>query len=205
MNNRRFLALLVLLVFSLNSYCIFRWIEIPAGNTPHLNYDKLQTGDLVLRRSKGLIARWYAAMSQHDPYFSHAGIVFVKNGKVQIVSATQDHIPGGLIAEDPSVFLGHDITESFSVYRPRMTEIQNRLLQYEIEHDLKANLQFDSHYRMDDNPEYYCTEYIYRKYGNIAPGMNITLSRLDDWVYVAPDDLYRKAGHKLIYSTRSDP
>jgi hypothetical protein len=169
-----------------------------------LNYKDVQTGDLVLRRSKGLISHWYAAMSQHDPYFSHAGIVYIKNGTVLIVSATQDHIPAGLITEDPALFLSKDIAESFTIYRPRFTEMQKHLLQHEIEHDLRADLHFDNHYRLDEDSTYYCTEYIYRKYSCIAPEMNLPLSRLDDWVYVAPDDLYREAGHDLIYSTRSN-
>ena len=204
MSNRRFLIVLFLLIFSLNSYCIFRWIEIPDNRKIPFNYEELQTGDLVLRRSKGLISRWYAAMSQHDPYFSHAGVVLINEDTVRIISATQDHIPSGLISQDPAVFLSKDIAEAFAVYRPRFNENQKQLLQLEMEKDLKKNLQFDSHYRMDENPTYYCTEYIYRKYICIAPEMHLTLSYLDEWVYVAPDDLYREAGHDLIYSTRSN-
>ena len=199
MNNRQYLLVIVFLVISLNSYCVFRWINIPTGENVRLD---LKTGDIVLRKGKGLISQWYAGMSQRDPYFSHAGIVLNLNDTVRIISCTQDHEPSGLICEMPDQFLNHKIVEAYSVYRPAFTSHQLQRIMAELQNDLLHPYPFDSNYELNERKSYYCTEYIYQMIHRIAPEVNLTSSSIDNWNYIAPDDLYVNAGFELVYSTR---
>lgn len=205
MQRRVLILVIFFLVFSLNSFCVYRYISgvFPVNNRElHISSDSLNTGDIILRRGKGMISRWFAGMSLHDARFSHAGIVLIQNGKVCVLSSTQDAKEPGIQVQSPEEFLQSAITEEFGVYRLPLSKVQLAEIARDLSGDLEFRRGFDNAYSLDSDSVFYCTEYIYKRVNRYAEGM-ITVSHYGDWDYIAPEDLYLHNAGRFIISAKS--
>jgi hypothetical protein len=193
------------LVLSLNSYCIYRYVKsvaVPASSGRIIRAEHLQTGDIILRRGKGMVSHWFAQMSQSDPYYSHAGIVFLQNGKWKVVSSTQDCLKPGVIAQEFNDFLQGDITEDFAVYRYSLSWKDREALEVRLIDDIIHPSPFDSAFELSSDSAYYCTEYIYQRMKLFTACKNIHVSVSGSWKYIAPDDLYLNTDGQFIINGR---
>jgi hypothetical protein len=193
------------LVLSLNSYCIYRYVKsvaVPAFSGRIIRAEHLQTGDIILRRGKGMVSHWFAQMSQSDPYYSHAGIVFLQNGKWKVVSSTQDCLKPGVIAQEFNDFLQGDITEDFAVYRYSLSRKDREVLEVSLIDDIINPSPFDCAFELSSDSAYYCTEYIYQRMKLFTACKNIHVSVSGSWKYIAPDDLYLNTDGQFIINGR---
>ena len=203
MPDRRLILLFFFLVLSLNSFCIFRYVQgnaSPKSKSPGINEELLQTGDIVLRQGKGIVSGWFTRMSQHDPCFSHAGIILRRGGSVRVISCTQDCIKPGIIAQETGEFLTTATTAKFGVFRMSFSQEERRLLGEMLEHDILHPLPFDSKFELGTDSAYYCTEYIFRRMNSITPGKLSHISVSGSWKYIAPEDLYLYSKGRFILS-----
>jgi hypothetical protein len=193
-----------LMVVSLNSYCIYHYVqkEISVDRCDEIfSEDNLETGDIVLRRGKGVVSHWFASMSQKDPYFSHAGIVIKINEQVKVVSCRQDYSPSGLVEESLAEFLSLSVTEGYAIYRHPLSLQEKNGIDSLIQSDLNHIIPFDAAFELDLDSAYYCTEYIASRMNFVHSGL-ITESEGKGWKYIAPDDLYYNAAGRFICNKR---
>src|SRR5678815_1677098 len=139
MPDRKIILLIFFLVLSQNSFCIFRYAQgNPARRIQSTVIDEalLQTGDIVFRQGKGVVSGWFARMSQHDPCFSHAGIILRRGGSIQILSCTQDCLKPGIIAQETEEFLVAATTGKYGVFRMAFSNDERKRLGEMLEYDL---------------------------------------------------------------------
>jgi hypothetical protein len=206
MKHRALLLLTVFLVLSLNSYCVYRYVKVvvvPTKEVVVIPEEKLQTGDIILRRGKGMVSHLFAQMSQNDPYYSHAGIVLRQAGTLRVVSSTQDCAKPGVIGQELHDFLQPEITEDYAVYRYPVSLREMVSLQEKLQNDIIHPLPFDSSFELGSDSAYYCTEYIYQRMKSYANCSQMHVSSSGDWKYIAPEDLYLNMQGKFIINGRN--
>jgi hypothetical protein len=144
-------------------------------------------------------------MSQNDPYYSHAGIVYHQASTLRVVSSTQDCSKPGVIAQELNDFLQEEITEDYAVYRYPMSSQEKMSLTERLKDDIIHPLPFDSDFELGSDSAYYCTEYIYQRMKTYGKCSQMHVSSSGDWKYIAPEDLYlHMEGHFIINGRKTN-
>ncbi len=195
--------LVVALVITVNIVLI---ISVSGFNTARVktenfNYLTLKNGDLIFRNGNGLISDWFQRCSLQDPSFSHVGLVVIHKGKPFVVHLQQQTGESALKIEALSDFWDTSVCSKGAVYRSDLKESQIKSMLVSIMDDLKSMPEFDHEFSLNDEKKYYCSEWIMRKFSEASGNRNyFPLTRVDDFMYIAPDNLYLNRHTSIVYS-----
>lgn len=162
---------------------------------------KFETGDIVLRNGKGFISDVFKNFSLHEKRFSHAGIVVVEHGRVEVY-----HIIGeennGMKKELFSDFCNSNYNSAFAVYRYDFSAEQKQRMETEAKRLFFSHTKFDEVFDLSSDSKMYCTEMIYKIVEKVTGTKNyLPTSVLNNRQYIAPDNLYKNVHSTLIYET----
>ncbi len=161
----------------------------------------LKSGDLVLRSGHGLISKWFRQCSLQDPVFSHAGLIIEVNNQVLVAHVQQTKSGSPLCWEPVSDFWSKDICSKGAVYRSDLNESQLKLLIESVLQDSLQAPEYDYEFELNADNKLYCSEWIREKFITASGDINyFPVTSIDDYHYVAPDNLYRNAHSKFVYS-----
>ncbi|MBL7923289.1 MAG: hypothetical protein JNL88_03735 [Bacteroidia bacterium] len=172
----------------------------PSGKAPEFDGRGLQTGDLVFRDGYGLVSRMFRQTSSGEAEYSHAGVVWCRNGSTYVLHLQQEKPGVSLLVESIRDFWSADCCSKGAVYRldlPReaLARIEQRMML-----DRQSGLQFDEDFDLQNDSRMYCTEWI-RHLVISATGDSayFPLTTAGDFSYIAPDNLYRNRHARFIY------
>ncbi len=178
------IALITLSLFCFNSSIGESEIEHPFVKSAV----KLQTGDLILRESRGILASLFRSMSLHEKKYSHAGIILNSHDSLYVYHFLDGVDHNGLIIDNISTFASSLECNSYAVYRPEYTAEQKKIVTGLLRNPSNKNKKFDNNFNLESDNQLYCTEWIYKLL--VETGFHPALSIVDGFSYVAPDNLY---------------
>ena len=163
--------------------------------------EKLQDGDILLRRKSGIFSEIARNFSEHEKRYSHAGIAIKKNTDIVVFHSVTDSELGfnGVVVEDLLAFL-KDV-EEWGVYRltsPLPAYFPQRL-RSALQLHLDNNTAYDHDYDLSTNDKFYCTELI--QYAiNHALNDDVIIARraFNQKRYVSIDDVYLNDHFTLV-------
>lgn len=201
MPTRRFLFILVVTLLA-NGLVIVRvsgWGRMADPSVSDENLP-LKNGDLVLRRSKGLIGDWFRLTSMNDRKFSHAGIfIRTKNGPA-VAHISQDP-PSGLKIESLDRYCSSRSSALVGWARMDLSEDQRQRLHALVMQELGQGRSFDDCFSLDENEKHYCTEWVRDVFMAITyDSAYIPVTNASGFRYVAPDNLYLNQHSTLIHT-----
>lgn len=205
MKRRLIIVFIALVTGGLNLVCILLY----AFRSDHINpfpvsANELKTGDIIVRRSHGLISNWFAEMSQKDKRYSHAGMVIMNKDVAEVVSCSHDS--NGLRHESVAGFTSEENCAAYGIYRIGLSDAERQQLLERVHHDELRKITFDDAFMLGNGPAFYCTEYIRDCIVSLHNDhLSIPVSEVNNWKYVAVDDLYLHPGAQLLITrTNSD-
>lgn len=165
---------------------------------------KLKPGDILFRRGSSLWTPIFSQASKQEGFFSHAGIIFEKDGRLKIVHADADDLTGigGVREDEIDEFLRE--AKGVAIGRMKQTDDQNAAIAaLAIREDWKK-LPFDTHFALDDDGKaIYCTEYVWLVIKR-ASGVDIVPEKtvLAGKAGIAVDDLLNSSHIRIEYERR---
>lgn len=177
---------------------LFRTESPARSKVPEIISRNIHSGDVVLRKGKGLISEKFSRMSLNDKSYSHSGLI-VKEGNIFFVyHMYQDILHPGLIKEPISDFLDVNVCSKAAVYRYDINDGQIKELEKNIRYNYFNRCTFDDKFELGDDA-YYCTEWISHELSTVTGNSAyIPQSRIGDFVYIAPDNLYLNQHAQLV-------
>ncbi|MEP7265911.1 MAG: YiiX/YebB-like N1pC/P60 family cysteine hydrolase [Bacteroidota bacterium] len=148
----------------------------------------LQTGDIVLRDSKGLLASLFRKMSLKEKKYSHAGFIVKVNKHSYVYHFIDAEKNSGLSIDKLEDFAGNAACNSFVVYRPDYSSTQKKEIEDIIKDPENSNKTFDVDFNLKSDESLYCTEWIYKCL--LATGFHPPVTKTCTAEYIAPDNLY---------------
>ena len=149
----------------------------------------LQTGDVVLRESKGILSSFFKNCSQKEKKYSHAGFIVKKEGKVCVAHYIDDGASSGLKVESLNDFMNIGKCNSVGFYRFSLNKNQIIKLSQIIHSSVLHQLPFDEHFDLSTDNSYYCTEWISKSLFE-ATGLIVPVTEIAGMKYIAPDNIY---------------
>ena len=129
-----------------------------SSNTP--TAPALQTGDIVLTGNDGAWAFLARRFAEHDPRWSHVGMIVRDGDDLEVVHMDGSPL-GGHIRREPLARFTQQAQLSRLV-RPALSDGQRRQLRAWLDGHLARNTAFDTRFRLDDRPAMYCSELVWR-------------------------------------------
>ena len=160
--------------------------------------ENLQTGDVILRDSKGLIGSFFRNLSQTDKKYSHAGFIRVIDGKYWVCHYIDQENNKGLKIELLNDFIDQGKCNAFAVYHFNMNQQEKQNLSSIIYNSILYPLPFDNDFDLKSYDKLYCTEWISKSLMEAA-SLKIQTTKIAELEYVAPDNLYLSKNCKLVY------
>lgn len=188
--NWMFIVIAVLFIFSFSIHKEGHKSDI------HLLPQQLQTGDIILRNSNGMLASFFRNMSKQDKRYSHAGFIVVGN-KTWVCHYIDNENGNGLIAEELKDFVNEHKCNAYGVYRFPLTEAERGKLDYIISNDIQHPVAFDEKFDLQTDDKLYCTEWISKSLWNAAH-IKIPVTASEMMEYIALDNLYINSGSRMI-------
>lgn len=177
---------------------LFRTDSPARTSLPVFMTRSIHTGDIVLRNGKGLISDKFRRMSLQDKTYSHSGIILKEGNEYFVYHMYQDMAKPGLKKELLNEFIDPAVSSSAAVYRYDIGESKVAELEKNIRRNYSNHCTFDDKFELG-NDAYYCTEWISHELTTVTGDENyIPQSRIDDFVYIAPDNLYLNQHAQLI-------
>ncbi|MCL7750361.1 hypothetical protein LV475_01920 [Guyparkeria hydrothermalis] len=120
----------------------------------------LQTGDIVLTGNDGAWAFLARRFAEHDPRWSHVGMVVRDGDDLEVVHMDGSPLGGHIRREPLARFTGQ--AQLSRLVRPALNDGQRRQLRAWLDGHLARNTAFDTRFRLDDRPAMYCSELVWR-------------------------------------------
>jgi hypothetical protein len=173
------------------------WNKVHADSSLKL----AKNGDLVLRAGSDEVSALFKRSNSHDKSYSHAGIVFIENGCPMVYNCIGN-------AENPHQVLQRDSllayidpknNTGFAIYRfslssKQMEKLHDIAVQY-----FKEARRFDPNFNLGTDSLLYCTEFVYKALIETTGKKDyFPISEVNNFDYVAPDNLYSRKDMKLI-------
>lgn len=149
---------------------------------------ELQTGDIVLRDSKGFLASMFRKMSLTERKFSHAGFIVKENNHNFVYHFIDGEKHSGLNIDKLEDFTTNTECNSYVVYRPDYSSEQKIEIQKLITDPQNKSKAFDIDFNLKSDQSMYCTEWIYKCLA--ATGLHPSVTKTCSAEYIAPDNLY---------------
>lgn len=208
--NKRLGGLSLLLVAALSGLFYLRAGRAakPAGDIRAVAYadqllNRLQPGDILFRRGSGLWTPLFSQASRTEGFFSHAGIIFEREGHLKIVHADADDLSGvgGVREDEIDEFLRE--AKGVAIGRMKAPSSGAAIAGLAARDDWKQ-LPFDTHFSLEDEGRaIYCTEYVWlaiqRASGiDIVPQKTVWAGKTG----IAVDDLLYSPFIGIVYDRR---
>jgi hypothetical protein len=158
-----------------------------SGQHAVFNTSVLETGDVILRESNGLLAGVFKSFSLEEKKYSHAGFILKEKSNYYVCHFI-DASSGGFTKESVIDFTSPDQCRSFAVYRPAYSPKQKQCITACINDPANKQLHFDDRFELKSDSSMYCTEWIYKCL--MKAGFHVPVTKLDAVEYIAPDNLY---------------
>jgi hypothetical protein len=203
-----FLVLFDVLFLAGVSYMVSEYFNDAAANVDPINAytewrkqnispDSLQSGDLILRDSKGFFSQVFRKSSQQEQLYSHSGIIIkdTVNGKVKVFVY---HCVGGeenktnKMKKDPiEIFCTPESNYAFGIYRYTFGKETKDKFIAEIKKYYKMGMEFDLQLELDTDDKMYCSEVIYKSLNAVSKTDTIEVDRTTTTKpFIALDKLY---------------
>ncbi len=192
---------IIIAVIIVNAWIVvlFRTDSPAHSSLPVFMTQGIHTGDIVLRRGKGLISDKFRRMSLSDKSFSHSGIIVKDGDTFYVYHMYQDMANPGLKKEILCEFVDPLVSSMSAVCRYDIDDIQKKELEKNIHWNYSNQCTFDDKFELG-NDAYYCTEWIRHEFTIVTKDSTyIPTSQIDDFEYVAPDNLYLNQHAQLIF------
>lgn len=177
---------------------LFRTDSPARTSLPIFMTRSIHTGDIVLRNGKGLISDKFRIMSLQDKTYSHSGIIVKEGNEFFVYHMYQDMKNPGLKKELLNEFVDPAVSSSAAVYRYDISDAKVAELEKNIRCNYSNHCTFDDKFELG-NESYYCTEWISHLLTIVTnDSAYIPQSRIDDFAYIAPDNLYLNQHAQLI-------
>jgi hypothetical protein len=178
---------------------LFRTDSPAHSSLPVFMTRSIQTGDVVVRRGKGLISDKFRRMSLVDKSFSHSGLIVKEGDEFFVYHMYQDMAHPGLKKEKLNDFIDPQVSSASAVYRYDLNKQQCEELAKNIHLDYVNHCTFDDKFELG-NEAYYCTEWISHELTSVTnDSFYIPESNIDGFRYIAPDNLYLNQHTQLIF------
>ena len=130
--------------------------------------NRLQAGDLILRRGYGPISESIVAFLQEPCPRSHVGVILGHASEgFQVLHSISDERGQGLRIESLSLFCRHSQAGSLAVYRFKAEAEQREAFLNQALAYLLLNPPFDPAFDLESPEKLYCTELIWRAWMNL--------------------------------------
>lgn len=158
-----------------------------------LDTSPLKSGDIIMRRGRGVISDMLAVSSVHDKRFSHAGILQPVGSTWFVV-----HMIGGEGVKQDGLrfdrvqdFISEANASDWAVYRLTDSDSIRQALQGEIDRLRQTKPAFDSRFSWETDDSYYCTELVSKAYSRASQGrISLPLTYFQGIPYVSCENLY---------------
>ena len=122
----------------------------------------LKNGDLVVRSGNDITSQLIKSFNRKDKNYSHAGLVFFKNGEPMIFHILAgDENPGGKMTIDSLEKFSHPRHNSaFAIYRYDMDPTEIFKLKEAVTTWYAQSVRFDSTFNLRNDDRMYCSEMI---------------------------------------------
>ena len=162
----------------------------------------LRSGDLIFRHGRGVISNTLLKMSQKESKYSHAGVVFIEQGKAYVYHCIggEDNPNSTMRRDRISQFCDPEIAHSFGIYRLPLGDSLNQAFLLEVQRSYDRGLLFDTAFDLSTDKEQYCTEFIYKTLKSLEGiDLPISSSAFSGKEYVTCDNLYLIPKTQLIH------
>lgn len=161
----------------------------------------VKNGDLVLRVGSDAISTLFKNANIRVKTYSHAGIVFIENGCAMVYNCigSADQPYNALQRDSLSSYIDPESNNGFAIYRFNLNSKQIEKL-----HDIciqfyKEERKFDPNFDLKTDSLLYCTEFVYKALIQTTGKKDyFPVSTVNDFSYVAVDNLYGRKDMKLI-------
>jgi hypothetical protein len=161
----------------------------------------VKNGDLVLRAGSDAVSALFKKANSKDKTYSHAGLVFIENGCAMVYNCIGSADNPNQVLQRDSLFsyINPESNTGFAIYRFNLDKKQAEKL-----HDIciqyyKENRKFDPDFDLKTDSLLYCTEFVYKAVIQATGKKDyFPVSQVNDFSYVAVDNLYSRKDMKLI-------
>ena len=160
-----------------------------------------KNGDLVLRAGSDAVSAFFKKANSKDKTYSHAGIVFIENGCAMVYNCigTADNPDEVLQRDSLSAYINPENNTGFAIYRFNLDKKQVEKLQAVCVQYYKEKRKFDPNFDLKTDSSLYCTEFVYKAVIQATGRKDyFPVSQVNDFNYVAVDNLYSRKDMKLI-------
>lgn len=194
--NQKNKILIILLSFAILS-C--NQIQQNNNNLNDLNFEILESGDLVLRLGNGYFSNYFKQYASLEKKFSHIGIVSRENDTIFVYHSEASEFTGvGFVKKELlNSFL--DEIEIYDFYRLNFKDSINFQITEQAKHYYRKKIPFDMDFNSSNDKKLYCTELIATSINKtlkdsiIKPTLNLNKKKL-----YALDDIYLNENVKKI-------
>jgi len=161
----------------------------------------VKDGDLVLRSGSDPLSAMFIRVNTREKVYSHAGIVFIENGCPMVYNCVGNAAdPHALLGRDSLVrFISPQHNTGFAVYRFRFSGKQVIALHDVSVKYFRERRRFDPNFSLETDSLLYCTEFVYKAVAAVTGKQDyFPVTQVNDFSFIAPDNLYGRKDMKLI-------
>lgn len=192
---------IILPLFFLWSYCKITQdgSVSPVSKMPMPSVEKLEDGDIILRRGDGIISDMARNFSTSDKRFSHVGIVAHVGSRVSVIHSIQEEEKGfdGVVAEEMPGFMQE--AQDWAIYRIRLPADIRKEIAHKALTVATKGIRFDNDFDLDTRNAMYCTELLFHVI-NESTGKHLIQprSRVLGRSFISIEDSYRNPAMYLV-------
>lgn len=150
----------------------------------------LNTGDLVLRKGKGLISNLFSQASLRNKDYSHAGLLVTEGDQKYVYHMIgQRGIHSGFKKELLTEFINKKENTGYAIYRYRFMADHQEAIKLHLRKLQQLNLAFDEQFQLESDTALYCTEMIYKTLQMVC-NKQLETTQVKNMKYIAVDNLY---------------
>lgn len=142
---------------------------------PDTIYDKLQDGDIVIRKGDGPLS--YHLMNSTKEEYTHCGIIFKGEEKWQVIHSLGGEISkeevDGVQTMDLDKFIEYSADSMLYICRPIFIDSAGTKIVERANHYLDLQVPFDHRFSLLSKDELYCSELLYHIFKDINDGKNL--------------------------------
>jgi hypothetical protein len=173
----------------------------------HINPDSLESGDLILRDSRGFFSQVFRKASQEQKLYSHSGIIMkdTVNGKVKLFVyhcvGGEENVTNKMKRDPIEIFCTPESNYAFGIYKYDLPPDTKTKFVKEIRKYYKMGMEFDLELDLSTDDKMYCSEIIYKSLLAVTKTDTIEVDRTSTTKpYIPLDKLYlNKFTRKLTH------
>jgi hypothetical protein len=172
--NTKLSIILFFLLVSVVSFFFWKKNEIVLPQKMRSDLTKINNGDLIFRKGRGVFSDIFRNIGGEDSPFSHVGIIYLENNEVLVIHTEASEVTGIGYAKKEKLndFISVANATKYAFYRVQDIEsneidsIVHLALSY-----VSNSIPFDTDFDLMDDDRLYCTELVYKAFKSV--GFNI--------------------------------